>query len=107
MSQIGNITLAQVAQKGNELNFYSQFRTKTPYNQCNKSRTINVGTSWSGNGSMPSVVSGIRSVPSLPCISNSTKRILSSNISTSPAANGEQFLGFGYIQASTDGYIIV
>jgi len=107
MSNISNITLAQVAQKGNELNFYSHFRTRAPYNQCNKSRTINVGTSWSGNGSLPAVVSGVRSVPSLPCISNSTKLILTSNISTNPAANGEQFLGYGYIQAAQDGVIIV
>jgi hypothetical protein len=106
MSQINNITLAQVAQKGNEQNFYSQFRTKTPYNAC-RGRVIGLGSSWNGNGSLASIRSGVRSVPSLPCISNSTQLVLTSNISTNPAANGEQFLGFGYVGSSGPGVIYV
>jgi hypothetical protein len=103
MSQINNITALQVAQKGSEQNFYSSFRTKTPYNQC-RSRVIQVGSSWGGFGSLPAVKSGVVGVPSLNCISNSNKNVLTNNISVLPAANGEQFLGFGYSGATTESY---
>jgi hypothetical protein len=106
MSQPNAITLQQVAQKGNELNFYSQFRTRQPLNTC-KTKVIGVGTSWGGFGSLYAVKSQVRQGVSLPCISTSTKRVLTSNISTNPAANGEQFLGFGYIQTAQDGNIYV
>ena len=106
MSQITNITLAQVAQKGNELNFYSQFRTKTPYNAC-RGKVIQVGTSWNGNGSLPAVRSGVTAAPSLNCISNSQSQVLTQNISTNPAANGEALLGFGYVGASGPGVVYV
>ena len=105
MSQINNITLAQVAQKGNELNFYSQFRTKRPYNSCNGS-VIQVGSSWNGNGSLSAVRSGVRGVPNLNC-TNSKSLVLTQNISTNPAANGEAFLGFGYVGSSGPGSIYV
>ncbi len=103
MSQITNLTAFQVAQKGNELNFYSQFRTKNPYREC-KGRVIQVGTSWNGFGSLPAVKSGTVGVPSLACISNSTQRVLTNNISVLPAANGEQFLGYGYSGATSESY---
>lgn len=106
MSQINNITLAQIAQKGNEQNFYSQFRTKTPYNAC-KSKVIQVGTSWNGNGSLAAVRSGVRGVPALNCISNSQNLVLTQNISTNPAANGEALLGFGYVGSSGPGSVYV
>lgn len=101
MSSITNITLAQVAQKGNELNFYSQFRTKVPYNSC-KGSVIQVGTSWGGFGSLAAVRSGVTGKPSLNC-TNSNSLILTQNISTNPAANGAAFLGFGYIGSSGTG----
>lgn len=105
MSQPNSITLQQVAQKGNQQNFYSQFKTSRTMNNCTK--VIGVGSSWGGFGSY-SVKSGVRSRPDLSCISNSTNRVLTSNISTNPAANGEQFLGFGYYQTSSqDGNIYV
>ena len=103
---MSQITQSQIAQKGNELNFYSQFRNRVPSNFC-KTKVIGIGSSWSGFGSIPSVKSGVRSAISLNCISNSTKLILSNNISASPVANNERFLGFGYPQGVQDGYIIV
>jgi len=103
MSQITNITALQVAQKGNQSNFYSKFGSKVPYNRC-RGNVIQVGSSWGGFGGMPSVKSGLVGAPSLNCISNSNKRVLTSNISVLPAANGEQFLGFGYLGATGASY---
>ena len=103
MSQITNTTALQVAQKGNELNFYSKFGSKVPYNRC-RGNVIQVGSSWNGFGSLPAVKSGVVGAPSINCISNSNKRVLTSNISVLPAANGEQFLGFGYLGATTESY---
>ena len=94
----------QIAQKGNESNFYSQFKTRVVPG-C-QTKVIGLGTNW-GNAGVNSLVSGVRSKPYLPCISNSTKRVLTSNISTNPAANGEQFLGYGYYQTAQDGNIYV
>ena len=96
----------QIAQKGNELNFYSQFKTRLTPRGC-QTKVIGLGSNWN-NGGVYSLVSGVRSTPYLPCISNSNnKRVLTSNISTDPAANGEQFLGFGYYQTAQDGNIYV
>jgi hypothetical protein len=103
MSSITNITALQVAQKGNELNFYSKFRTRVPYRRCSGT-VIQVGSSWSGSGSMSAVKSTTVGVPNMNCISNSSKRVLTSNISTN---NGQQFLGFGYYQTAQDGNIYV
>lgn len=94
----------QIAQKGNERNFYTQFKTRAQPG-C-QTKVIGLGTNW-GNGGVNSLVSGVRSTPSLQCIMNSQKRVLTSNISTNPAANGEQFLGFGYYQTAQDGNIYV
>ena len=105
MSQITNITLAQVAQKGNELNFYSQFRTKNPYNAC-RGTVIQVGSSWNGNGSLAAVRSGVRGAPTLNC-TNSRSLVLTQNISTDPIANGEALLGFGYPGSSGPGVVHV
>lgn len=96
----------QIAQKGNELNFYSQFKTRLAPAGC-QTKVIGLGTNW-GNGGVNSLVSGVRSTPYMPCLTNNAnKRVLTSNISTNPAANGEQFLGFGYYQAAQDGNIYV
>jgi hypothetical protein len=103
---MSQITQSQIAQKGNELNFYSQFRNRVPSNSC-KTKVIGIGSSWAGFGSIPSVKSGVRSAVNINCISNSTKLILSNNIGASPAANNERFLGFGYPQGVQDGFIIV
>lgn len=103
---MSQILQSQVAQKGNELNFYSHFRNRVPSNSC-RTKVIGIGSSWGGFGTMSSVKSGVRSVANLPCISNSTKLILSNNIGASPEANNERFLGFGYPQGVQDGVIIV
>ena len=103
MSSITNITALQVAQKGNELNFYSKFRTRVPYRRCSGT-VIQVGSSWNGFGSMSAVKSTTVGVPNINCISNSSSRVLTNNISVLPAANGEQFLGFGYTGATTQSY---
>lgn len=95
----------QIAQKGNELNFYSQFKTRLAPVGC-QTKVIGLGSNWN-KGGVNSLVSGVRSTPHLSCISTSTKRVLTSNISTNPAANGEQFLGFGYYQTAQDGNIYV
>jgi hypothetical protein len=98
----------QIAQKGNELNFYSQFKTRfVPSNACQTTKVIGLGSNWT-KGGVNSLVSGVRSTPYLPCLTNNAnKRVLTSNISTDPAANGEQFLGFGYYQTAQDGNIYV
>jgi len=95
----------QIAQKGNESNFYSQFKTRAVPNGC-QTKVIGLGSNWN-RGGVNSVLSGVRATPYLPCITNGNKRVLTSNISTSPAANGEQFLGFGYYQTAQDGNIYV
>ncbi len=102
MSQINNLTLAQVAQKGNELNFYSQFRTRRPVKEC-QSKVIGLGSSYNGMGFMTSLKSGVSARPTLNCIVNSQQTVLTNNISTLPQANGEQFLGYGYPQGVAPG----
>jgi hypothetical protein len=95
----------QIAQKGSQLNFYSQFKTRLAPFGC-QTKVIGLGSNWNRSG-VYSLVSGVRATPYLPCIVNSSKRVLTSNISTNPAANGEQFLGFGYYQTAQDGNIYV
>jgi hypothetical protein len=56
---------------------------------------------------MSAVKSTTVGVPNINCISKPSSRVLTSNISTNPAANGEQFLGFGYYQTAQDGNIYV